>query len=155
VVCVGNPLMRDDGFGIEVAKALRKLNLGSRVVVLERQTVDISVLDSVKGASKLVIVDAVKSGRPPGSVVKFVAGAPRSPVLRVPLSHEQDLQDILALAKETGTRLPQTVVVGVEPADCTVGKGLSAKVMGAFPHALEEVREEVKEYTGKGNTDSG
>jgi len=151
VVGIGNPLMGDDGFGIEVAKALRKLDLGPRVLVLERQTMDISVLDSAKGASKLVIVDAVKSGRPPGSVVKFVAGAPRSPVLRVSLSHEQDLHDILALARETGMRLPATVVVGIEPADCTAGNGLSAEVAGALPHALEEVKYEVKEYARKGN----
>ena len=150
VVGIGNPLMGDDGFGIEVAKALRKLNLGSRVLVFERHTMDISVLDSAKGASKLVIVDAVKSGRPPGSVVKFVAGEPRSPVLRVPLSHEQDLRDILALARKTGMRLPAIVVVGIEPADCAAGNGLSAEVRGALPHAVEEVKDEVKEYAGKG-----
>ncbi len=150
VIGVGNPLMGDDGFGIEVAKALRKLNLGSGVLVLERQTVDISVLDSAKGASKLVIVDAVKSGRPPGSVVRFIAGARRSAVLHAPLSHEQNFHDILALARKTGMRLPATVVVGVEPADCTAGNGLSAEVAGALPHVLEEVKEEVKEYAGKG-----
>jgi hydrogenase maturation protease len=155
VVGIGNPLMGDDGFGIEAAKALRKLNLGRRVLVLERQTMDISVLDSAKGASKMVIVDAVKSGRPPGSVVKFIAGGPLSPVLRVPLSHEQDLQDILALARRSRMRLPPTVVVGVEPADCTAGNGLSAEVTGALPRALAEVRDEVKEYAGKGNREPG
>jgi len=154
VIGIGNPLLGDDGFGIEVAKALRKLNLGSRVLVFERHTMDISVLESAKGASKLVIVDAVKSGRPPGSVLKFIAGAPRSPVLRVPMSHEQDLQDILALAREIGMRLPATVVVGIEPADCTAGNGLSAEVRGALPHALEEVKDEVKEYAGKGKRGS-
>jgi hydrogenase maturation protease len=150
VVGIGNPLLGDDGFGIEVAKALRKLNLGSRVLVLERQTMDISVLDSAKGASKLVIVDAVKSGRPPGSLVKFIAGAPRSPVLRLPLSHEQDLHDILTLARKAGMHIPATFVVGVEPADCTAGNGLSAEVAGALPQALEEVRDAVKEYARKG-----
>jgi len=154
VVGIGNPLMGDDGLGIEVAKAVRKLDLGPRVLVLERQTMDISVLDSAKGASKLVIVDAVKSGRPPGSVVKFIAGAPRSPVLRVPLSHEQNLHDILALARKTGMRIPATVVVGVEPADCTPGTGLSAEVTGALPHVLEEVKGEVKDYSGKGDGES-
>jgi hydrogenase maturation protease len=145
VVGIGNPLMGDDGFGIEVAKVLRKLNLGRRVRILERQTMDISVLDSAKGASKLVIVDAVKSGRPPGSVVKLIAGGPRSPAFRAPLSHEQNLHDILALARKSGMRLPPIVVIGVEPADCTVGKGLSAEATRALPRALEGVSDEVKE----------
>jgi len=155
VVGIGNPLMGDDGFGIEMARALRKLNLGPGVLVLERQTIDTMVLDSAKEASKLVIVDAVKSGRPPGSVVKFIAGGPRSPPLRVPLSHEQDLHDILALARESGMRLPLTVVVGVEPADCTGGNNLSVEVRGALPRALEEVLNEVKECTGEPNRQSG
>jgi len=153
VVGIGNLLMGDDGFGIEVANTLRKLNLGRRILVLERQIMDISVLDSASGASKLVIVDAVKSGRPPGSVMKFMAGLPRSPVLRAPLSHEQDFHDLIALARKSGMRLPPTVVVGVEPADCTAGKGLSKEVEGALPRALEEVRNEVKECAEKG-TDS-
>ena len=151
MVCIGNPLMGDDGFGIEVAKVLRDLNLGRSVLVLERQMMDISVLDSARGASKLVIVDAVRSGRPAGSVVKLIAGGPRSPVLRVPLSHEQDLHDILALARKSGMRLPPTVVIGVEPADCTAGRGLSAKVVRALPRALEELREEVKGFLEEGN----
>jgi len=155
VVCIGNPLMGDDGFGIEMAKVLGKLNLGRRVLVLERQTMDISILDSAKGASKLVIVDTVKSGRPPGSVVKFIAGEPRSPVLRVPLSHEQSLHDILALARKSGIHLPLTVVVGVEPGDCTVGKGLSAEVKEALPRALEEVRYEVRKCAGRGKGEPG
>ena len=150
VVGIGNLLMGDDGFGIEVANALRKLNLGRRILVIERQTVDISILDYAKRASKLVIVDAVKSGRPPGSLTKFMAGLPRSPVLRVPLSHEQDFHDILALARKSGIRLPPIVVVGVEPADCTAGNGLSGEVKGALPRALEEVRDEVKECAERG-----
>jgi len=155
VVCIGNPLMGDDGFGMVMAKALKKLNLGRRVIVLERQTLDVSILDSARGASKLVIVDAVKSSRPPGSVVKFVAGRPRSPFLRVPMSHEIAPHDILTLARKSGIRFPQTVVVGIEPADCTVGRGLSVQVKEAIPRALEEVRDEVKECAGEGNRKAG
>jgi len=151
VVGIGNPLMGDDGFGIEMAKALRRFNLGRRVLVLERQTMDFSILDSAKGASKLVIVDAVKSGRPPGSVVKFIVGRGPSPVLLVPLSHEVNLGDIFALARKSGIHPPLTVVVGVEPADSTAGKGLSVEVKEALPRALKEVRDEVKACLEKGN----
>ena len=148
VVGVGNPQMRDDGIGIEVPRALRKSSPGSAVLDLERQTLDISILDQAKGASKLVVVDAIKSGRPPGSVVKFSLGRPGSPTLRAPLSHEQDFNDILALAQKSGMRQPPVVVVGVEPEDCTLGEGLSTTVAGALPRVLEEVEAEVKEVSG-------
>ena len=136
--------MRDDGVGIEVARSLRRLNLGSNVLILERQAVDISIIDYARGASKLVIVDAVKSGEPPGSVVRLSASESHTPILRAPLSHEQDLQDLLALARKGGIRPPPIVVVGIEPADCTMGEGLSEKVTGALPHAIDQVKDEVK-----------
>ena len=143
--------MGDDGVGIEVVRALRGLELGPRVLVLERQTMDLSVLDFLEGASKLVVVDAVRSGKPAGSVVKFIAGGPRSPLLRIPLAHELGLHDVLALAKKSGMRLPPTVVVGVEPADCTAGNALSEEVARALPRVIDEVRKEVKEFARKGN----
>ncbi len=145
VVGIGNPFMRDDGVGIELARSLRKLRLGPNVLILERQALDISVLDDAEGASKLVIVDAVKSERPAGSVVKFRAGGPGSPALRAPMSHEQSLHDILALARKIGKRPPPVVVVGIEPADCAAGEGFSEQVAGAIPRALREVRDEVAE----------
>jgi len=148
VVGVGNPLMRDDGIGVEVARSLRKSDLGGRVLILERQMLDISILDQAKGASKLVVVDAVKTGRTPGSIVRFSPGRRRSHVLLVPLSHEQGLEDILALAKRGGMRLPPIVVVGVEPQDCTPGEGLSEEVARALPRVLEKVKAEVKEFAG-------
>jgi len=148
VVGVGNPLMRDDGIGIMVARSLRKSGLGGNVLVLERQALDISVLVQAERALKLVIVDAVKSGRPPGSVAKFRPGGPGSPLLRVPLSHEQSLEDVIGLAKKGGMRLPPIVVIGVEPDNCTMGEGLSEKVAGALPRVLKEVRAEVKECAG-------
>ena len=52
VVCIGNPLMGDDGIGIEVARSLGKSSLGGNVLVLQRQTLDVSILYQAEGASK-------------------------------------------------------------------------------------------------------
>jgi hydrogenase maturation protease len=154
VVCIGNPLMGDDGIGIEVARSLGKLSLGGNVLVLQRQTLDVSILYQAEGASKLVVVDAVKSGKPPGSVVKFSPG-PGSPLLHVPLSHEQGLQDVVALAERGGLRLPPIVVIGVEPENCAIGEGLSERVAESLPSVLEEVRAELKACAGARQGPSG
>ncbi len=136
--------MKDDGVGIEVARSLRKLKLGRGVVVLERQVADLSILTSARDASKLVIVDAAKSGERPGSVVKFSVDEPHAFPLRVPISHEAGLRDIVTLARKSGVRLPQITVVGVEPADCGPGEGLSKPVLDALPLVMKEVMNEVK-----------
>jgi len=144
VIGVGNPFMKDDGVGITVARTLRKLDLGLKVSVLERQVADLSILTYARKASKVVIVDAVKSGKPPGSTVKFNVDDPRSPLLRVPFSHEAGLRDMVAFARRSGIRLPPITVVGVEPADCGPGEGLSKPVADALPLVIEEVVNEVK-----------
>jgi len=145
VIGVGNPLMGDDGVGAEVAKSLRKLHLGSGVEILERQSVDLSILTYAREARKMVIVDAIKSGGPPGSVIRFDVTRPHSPSMRLPVAHESGVSDIAVLARRSGIRLPPIIVVGVEPADCSPGAGLSKAVAGALPLVLEEVTKEVKE----------
>jgi hydrogenase maturation protease len=136
--------MTDDGIGIEVARALRKLDLGDDVVILERQVADLSLLALSEEASKLVIVDAVKSGNPPGAVVRFEATEPQSSLLKVPISHEFRLYDLVETARESGIPLCPVAVVGIEPADCRIGKGLSKPVAHALPLAVQEVVEELK-----------
>jgi len=135
--------MGDDGVGIEAARALRKLDLGDDVIVLERQTANLSLLNYSKEASKLIIVDAVKSGRPPGTVISFNATEDRSRLLRVPISHEFRLYDLVETAKQSGIPLCPIAVVGVEPANCSAGKGLSARVATALPLAVEQVLKEL------------
>ena len=146
VVGIGNPYMRDDGIGIEVVRALRRLSLGDDVIILERQAADLSLLAYSEEASKLVIVDAMKSGNPPGTIIKFDATKPQSRLLRVPISHEFRLYDLVETAKESGIHLCPIAVVGVEPADCGIGEGLSKPVADALPLAIHEV---VKELKGK------
>ncbi len=146
--------MGDDGVGVLIAKSLRKLDLGRQVVILERLAADISLLGYAKEASKLVIVDAIKSGNPPGTVTRFSTEDRGSPVPSIPLSHESGLGDIRALAKAGGVRTPITVI-GVEPADCSPGRGLSKPVADAVPLLLSNVEDEVKDYagrTGRGKT---
>ena len=144
VVGVGNPYMKDDGIGIAVVRELKKRDLGSNVLVLERQLLDISLLLLTETASRLIIVDAVRSGRLPGTLVRFEATGRRSPGLNVPLSHDIRLTDIISLARENRIALCPMVVIGVEPADCTIGEGMTKSVRESLATAVEAVTVELK-----------
>jgi hydrogenase maturation protease len=139
--------MKDDAIGIEVVRALRKLNLGRGVIIMERQAIDLSVLTQSKSASKVIIIDALKAGNPPGSVVRFSATEGKSTPLRVPLSHESRVYDAVEAAKQSGLRLCPITVVGVEPEDCGVGEGLSKAVIKAIPLAVKAVVSELRDAT--------
>lgn len=142
VIGVGNPLMGDDGIGIEVARSLRRLGLEEDVVIMERQVADLSLLASSKEASKLVIVDAVETGRCPGSVMRLELNRPHSGPLPVRFSHELGLRDFAALVRESGLDIA-VVFLGVQVGSCGPGEGLSKPVADALPKILKRVLSEV------------
>jgi hydrogenase maturation protease len=144
VVGVGNPFMRDDGFGVVVARELEKLNLGKGVLVLQRQMLDVSLLLLSEDATRVVVVDAVKSGKRPGTLVRFRATASGPPILQVPLSHGMQVADLVKLARKNKIRLCPISVIGVEPADCTIGESMTKAVRDAVPAAVEAVLEELR-----------
>jgi hydrogenase maturation protease len=139
VVCLGNPLMKDDGAGVEVARALRRIDLGRHVLVLERQTTDLSLLAEAEGASRLIIVDAAVAGKRPGTVTRLGPGDRLRGRLRLRLSHELGLSDLLSLAKTVGVPQSSFTLVVVEPQDCTPGEGLSKPVAEAIPSMVAKV----------------
>ena len=149
VIGVGNPFMRDDGIGVEVARSLRKLSLGRQVVVLERQVADLSLLAYAKEASKLIIVDAAESGSPPGTIVRFAMDEPPARRLRIRFSHELGLSEFAALVTESGIPLSSVTIVGIEPSDCGPGEGLSKPVADALPTLLKTVIGEIKSGRGR------
>jgi hydrogenase maturation protease len=144
VIGVGNSYMEDDGIGIEIARELRKRDLGEGVLVLERQILDLSLLILSREASRLILVDALRSGRPPGTVTRFNATEQGSPMLQVPITHELRLYDLIEMARQSGILGCPITVVGVEPASCNLGRGLSRPVADALPVAVAEVVKELK-----------
>lgn len=76
VLGVGNPLLCDDGVGIRVVRKIKKL-LGSNNVVdiAEAHTLGISILDYIRGYSKVIIVDSlVDKGIPVGCLKELEIG---------------------------------------------------------------------------------
>lgn len=143
VLCLGNRYLRDDGVGINVADRLRGHALGEDVLVDVSQTADFSLLWQYSGASKIIVVDALKSGAPPGTVSKYRIVPNRGPLVSVPGQHELQLHDIFDIANQAGLLDCPVTIIGVEPKDCGVGEGLSPELANAIPDLLVEVTKEL------------
>ena len=73
VLCLGNTLLADDGFGFVVAEQLRRIR--PDLEVCESSTSGFDLLDCALGASRLLVVDTVQSGAlAPGTVSVFWEG---------------------------------------------------------------------------------
>jgi hydrogenase maturation protease len=151
VVGLGNRFLRDDAAGIRVAEALKR-ELRAResprpeeVRVEEYEEMDLSILQEVEGASRLILVDSMMSGTEPGTVSLFRLAEKSEVMGSMPSLHELDLSDMVYLAQRVGILRCPVLIVGIEPADLSIGEGLSEKVEAAIPLAVREVLSSIGE----------
>lgn len=150
VVGMGNVLRGDDGFGVAVAERLLAGPVPAGVEVMDAGIGGIHLVQELMGRSFdcLVVVDAVRVGAEPGTVV--VIEPEVADVTSLPLARRHDsLADMhyaeperaMMLASALGA-LPGTVrVIGCQPEDETEPRrGLSPPVERAVATAVEQVR---------------
>lgn len=139
VLCLGNRLLADDAFGIEVAAGLRE-RAPAGVDIVETGAGGFQLLDHLEGAGRLVIVDTVQTGsEPPGTLHRF-READVSPIPGGS-PHYTGLFEALAVGRALGLPMPQEVLfIAVEAADClTVGGTMHPGVRAAIPAAADRV----------------
>jgi len=144
IVGVGNVLLKDEGIGVHVVRALQEMSLASpngEVEVVDGGTSP-SAFDSAEGADKLIIVDAARGGGEPGTIYRFapdeLSGGPK---LLYSL-HDLGLLDGLMMMESVGNAPRETVIIGVEPAEVDWGLELTPTLAGKLPDVVRLVVEE-------------
>lgn len=145
VIGCGNLLAADDGVGLHVIRSLYDDQLPSGVTVIEAGCPGLNLLDLWDGFDRVIIVDAVMSGAPPGTLHSFDALLlPPREVMPVS-SHGINVIDAVELARKLGKLPKQLLIIGVEIANEEAFQaGLSPRVADAVPKARDCVLEEIK-----------
>jgi hydrogenase maturation protease len=128
-----------------VAERLRALPLPDGVQVTQSEVAGLRLLELMRGFDKVVIVDALKSGRTPGDVVRF-EGKDFRGGHRYGSAHSIGLATALELGEKLGYEMPaQVVAFAVEAEDVeTFGEQLSAPVAAACDEVLRLVLSELE-----------
>ncbi len=144
VLGMGNPILSDDGVGLEVARRLQEGPLPDGVDVQQSEVAGLRLLELLKGYDKVVIVDALRTGRAPGDVVRYEARDFRGGH-RYGSAHSIGLETALELGRTIGLPMPEDVTVfAIEAADVeTFGEEFSPPVAAAAGKVVELVRAEV------------
>ena len=72
VLGLGNTIMTDDGFGVNVVEALSsRFLLRGPVTLLDGGTLGLDLLPRLEGIEQLLIVDALEMQAPPGTVFRL------------------------------------------------------------------------------------
>lgn len=137
VVGLGHPDRGDDGVGRAVAHAVRALGVAG-VDVVEHDD-PIGLLDLWPDYAHVVVVDAVRSGDPAGTVRVHDLLTASLPVASGTSSHAFDLAGTVELARSLDRLPSKLVLVGVEGASFALGEMLSPAVRAALDEAVDTV----------------
>jgi hydrogenase maturation protease len=145
VMGVGSILMMDEGLGIRAVEELEKrYRFPENVELLDGGTSGIELLSYISGRDHLIIIDAIKSGNPPGTVLR-VEGEDVPAQFRTRISpHQLGLSDLLAAATLTDEIPKHLVLFGIEPKEIVMAIGLSDEVRAGMDRLVEVVVDELR-----------
>lgn len=140
-VCLGSPFRGDDGVGPAVSERLR----AAGAIVLDCADEPTRLLELWDGFDTVVVVDAVRSGAPPGTFHRVdAAGGPLPRDLGLASTHAMGIADALELGRALGRAPRRVVVVGVEGASFEMGEEMSPAVAAALDPLVRAALEELE-----------
>ena len=146
VVGIGNEYRGDDAFGILVARRLRA-PAGGFCRIVEHSGEGASLLELFRDRGKVILLDAVRAGRPPGTVVRLDASKRRIPARFFQYStHEFGLAEAVELARELEQLPRKLVIFGVAGRNFGMGDPVSEEVRKAVPRVAGEVLQLVQRW---------
>lgn len=136
VLGLGNQLLSDDGFGLELLAGLRRGHESDAdVEFVDGGTLGTQLLGTLEGRRALLILDAI-GGPIPGRVLRLDAPLAR-PTPHGIGGHGANASGLLAAALMTDDLPRHVTLVGASPERLSTGIGLSPRLAGALPDALE------------------
>jgi len=143
VLGIGNLLLSDEGVGIHIIRELEKMKLPENVALYDGGTSSLDALYQIGSVRKLIVVDAVQGGGPPGAVYRFAPEDVENEENACASLHQLPFLEILKAAERTGDRPAQTIIIGVEPESFDWNMELSPCIRNKMPAILEIVLKEI------------
>lgn len=141
IIGVGNAWRRDDGAGPVVAERLAG-RPGLRTMIMPGEGAEL--MDAWATDDRVIVVDAMRSGEPVGTIRRFDAVRGSLPAGAFScLSHRFGLAEAVEMARALD-RLPSELeIFGIEAADFGQGPGLTPEVQSAAQDLADRIAADV------------
>ena len=152
---VGNILFADEGVGIRVIERLQeRYDFPENVSIIDGGTLGLRLLGVISEADYLIVVDAVKNKKEPGSLYRLEGEEVPKRILAKNSLHQVDFLETLASCQVLD-KVPETVILGVEPKDIETPSieltpTIQAKVDALIQMVLKELDRLGVSYHSKG-----
>lgn len=144
VLGLGNILLSDEGVGVRVVEALSAaFELPPAVEILDGGTAGMDLMEAVAGRECLIVADAMNADATPGTVLRF-ADEDIHAFFQMRLSpHQLGLSDLLAALTLTDEVPRRVILIGIVPADLSLGTELSEVARVARDRAAKLIAREL------------
>jgi hydrogenase maturation protease len=158
VLGLGNLVHSDDGIGVHAIRALQHdPRVPSHVVLIDGGTHGLALLPHISGAQRLLVIDAIDVGQPPGTLLRFEGAALKGLPGKASV-HQLGFADMTVALELLGETPPELVVVGVQPMSTEWSAELTPLVQSKLPALVDGViaqlkswEEEPANYDGRGD----
>jgi len=141
ILGIGNVLLRDEGIGCHIVRALKEIPLSNVRVIDAGTSPDVLFFED---ADKLIVVDAAKGGGTPGEVYRFKLDDMALEWKSFLSLHEIGLVDNLLLMKLLHN-IGETIIIGIEPKEIDWGLELSPELQEKIPQIVEVILAELSQ----------
>lgn len=115
VVGLGNLVHSDDGVGVHAIHQLqRDPRVPPGVVLIDGGTQGLALLPHLSGFARLLVLDAIDAGQPPGTVIRLTGKACES-LPGKPSVHQLGFADMMIAFRLLGDEPEEVVLLGVQP----------------------------------------
>jgi hydrogenase maturation protease len=145
VLGLGNPILSDDGVGIKAAHEVANQLNNPQVTVVETSTAGLSLLDSIVGYDKVVIIDAIQTEKGEAGEIYRMGTADFSLTKHFSSPHQINLATALELGKMLNLAMPKEITVfAVEAKDiASFSEECTPEVKRAIPEVVKMVLAEL------------
>lgn len=145
VLGVGNPLLGDDGFGIEVVKKLKnEIGESPDIEIIDGGSLGIYLLPYLEDKTHLIVVDIINFGGKPGEIVKLkLDEIPAFLGLKVS-EHQITFHEVIALMNFLEVKPVEGLLIGVQPKRSEWGEKISNEVEEAIDIVVSEVKKQIE-----------
>jgi hydrogenase maturation protease len=147
ILGLGNTLNRDEGLGVNALQFVRdQIDVPPEIELIDGGTLGLNLLPLVEECGHLLLLDAANAGQAPGALIELrrdqiplYAGVKLS-------QHQITFQEVLGLANMRG-HLPEHLhLIGIQPADLSIGLELSPLVAAQMPQVIKRVAVLLREW---------
>lgn len=145
LIGIGNDFRSDDSIGLHVIRTLKEKKLPETMMV-ESSGDGAELIELFSTARMAILIDAVSSGRKPGTIYQFEAHKKPVPAqLSFQSTHAFGVGEAIELARVLEQLPPILLVYAIEGANFSTGLELTPKVEEAAYKVAEQVRNKVQD----------